>query len=114
MQIQCKEESKTIYTFHSREFLGTSGSQQGTPEVHWYNVFQVCGMTDKQQALLLLNGSLFFSGQKMFVVELSLEKEGIDLLAFCVVPEIIIAMPTSYRLCSKATDTHLFCLYCIL
>lgn len=66
-------------------------------------------MTDKQLALLLLNESLFFSGQKVFVVELVLKKELIDLLAFCVGPEIIIAVPTSYGLYSKATDTHLLC-----
>lgn len=50
-------------------------------------------MTNQQLVLLLLNESLFFSGQKMFVMELVPENERIDPLAFCVGPEIIIAIP---------------------
>lgn len=74
-------------------------------------MFQVCGMTDKQLALLLLNESLFSQGRYV-CGRIGPWERRIDLLAFCVGPEIIIAIPTSYGLCSKATDTHLFCLYC--
>lgn len=81
MQIPRKKSIGVDSLFYVTEFSGRNWSQQ----VNLWGVLASLAhlpMTDTQQTLLLLNKSLIYSGQKMFVAELVLEKEWIDLLVF--------------------------------